>query len=214
MDFAKLRRKMVEKQIAGRGIQDARILDAFGRVPRHRFVPEGLRQYAYEDKPLPIGDNQTISQPYIVAAMVDALKLAGKERVLEIGTGSGFMTAVLAELCGKVYSMERVHKHAIQARERLESLGYTNVAIRVGDGTHGWRTEAPYDAIIVSAAGPTVPPPLVEQLTSQGKMILPLGSDREQRLTLVQRVENGGTGEQDLGGCRFVRLIGEHGWKS
>ncbi|MBI2061251.1 MAG: protein-L-isoaspartate(D-aspartate) O-methyltransferase [Nitrospirae bacterium] len=212
-DYPRLRKQMIDKQLVGRGIRDPRVLAAFMRVQRHRFVPEGLQMDAYDDKPLPIGEGQTISQPFIVAAMVEALQLAGKEKVLEIGTGSGYMTAILAELCEKVFSIERIHDHAIRARKRLEELGYTNIAIRAGDGTHGWRTEGPFDAIIVSASSPVVPPPLVEQINRGGKMILPLGDDHEQRLTLVQRIEDGGTGQEDLGGCRFVRLIGEHGWK-
>lgn len=206
---------MVDEQLRARGIRDARVLQAFTEIPRHIFVPAGLEARAYADMPLPIGDGQTISQPFIVAAMVESLKLEGDERVLEIGTGSGYMTAILARLCNRVYSVERLQKHVQDARYRLEQvLSLSNVILRAGDGSNGWPSEAPFGAILVSAASPIVPPPLVEQLGRGGRLILPLGNEKEQRLTMVQRVENGSTGHEDLGGCRFVKLIGEHGWKT
>jgi len=180
-------------------------------VPRHLFVEEALRDRAYLDKALPIGEKQTISQPYMVAAMSEALELAGRERVLEIGTGCGYQTAVLAELAESVFSVERIASFVPPARRRLESLGYYNVLIRVGDGTIGWTEHAPYDAILVTAAAPQVPRPLLDQLKVGGRLVVPMGAEESQTLVRIRKDEEG-LREEALGECRFVKLIGRHGW--
>jgi len=206
---------MVDSQIRSRGVADIRVLKAMEKIPRHLFIDEGLIDQAYNDNPLPIGERQTISQPYMVAVMTEALKLQGSEKVLELGTGSGYQTAVLAELAERVFSIERISSLASKARKMLESLGYFNVVIRVGDGTYGWREEAPFDGILVSAGSPDIPRPLVEQLTVGGRLVIPVGGRYTQTLYRVTRlsdnVEN--MKKEDLGGCRFVNLIGEHGWR-
>lgn len=206
---------MVDSQIRSRGVTDERVLKAMGKIPRHLFVDEGLVEQAYNDNPLPIGERQTISQPYIVALMTDALELNGSEKVLELGTGSGYQTAVLAELAERVFSIERIASLATKARRVLESLGYFNVVIRVGDGTYGWREEAPFDGILVSAGSPDIPQPLVEQLSIGGRLVIPVGGRYTQTLYRVTRVSESveDVQKEDLGGCRFVNLIGEHGWK-
>jgi protein-L-isoaspartate(D-aspartate) O-methyltransferase len=205
--FQAQRGQMVRTQLAERGIRDPRVLEAMGSVPRHEFVLEEFRDRAYEDYPLPIGEGQTISQPYIVAAMLEHLALRESDRALEVGTGSGYVTALLSMLCAQVFSVERCAPLANSARAALLRLGYNNVAIHVGDGTLGWSEFAPFDAILVSAATPEVPPALVEQLREGGRMILPVGPAWSQELQLLSKV--GGRVEvRMLEGCRFVPLVG------
>jgi protein-L-isoaspartate(D-aspartate) O-methyltransferase len=198
---------MVRAQLAGRGIRDARVLAAMGMLPRHEFVPEPLRRDAYEDHPLPIGEGQTISQPYIVAAMLELLTLQPTDRVLEVGTGSGYVTALLAVHCGHVFSVERHASLAASAGATLARLGYRNVTIKVGDGSEGWSEHEPFDAILVSAATAEVPLALLAQLKEGGRMIIPVGSPTSQVLQLIRKV--GGHSEvRVLEGCRFVPLVG------
>lgn len=211
-DYELARRRMVEDQLVARGIRDREVLRAMGRVPRHRFVEEALRARAYGDHPLPIGHGQTISQPYMVALMTEALGLTGDERVLEIGTGSGYQTAVLAEIAERVLSIERVAPLARRARALLEELGYHGVAVRHGDGTLGWPEHAPYDAVIVTAGAPRAPRRLIEQLVEGGRLVVPVGDRSVQRLLRVTRAGEG-TLEEDLGGCVFVPLRGSDGWE-
>lgn len=213
--FKKPRLRMVETQIKARGISDPRVLKAMETIPRHLFVDEGLIEQAYYDSPLPIGEHQTISQPYIVALMTQALELKGRERVLEIGTGSGYQTAVLAYLADRVFSIERIASLAADARKILDALNFYNVAIRVGDGSYGWREEAPFDGIIVTAAAPDVPRYLLDQLAVGGKMVVPVGGRDVQTLYRFTRSPENPQEiiKEDLGGCRFVSLIGESGWK-
>ena len=205
---------MVEAQSKARGISDVRVLKAMETVPRHLFVDEGLIEQAYYDSPLPIGEHQTISQPYIVALMTQALALTGRERVLEIGTGSGYQTAVLACLADRVFSVERIASLATNARRILDSLNLYNVAIRVGDGSYGWKEEAPFDAIITTAAVPEIPRYLLSQLAVGGRMVVPSGDRDVQTLYKLTRSEENPEEiiREDLGGCRFVSLIGESGW--
>jgi len=210
---ARERERMVDEQLARRGITDARVLDVMRRIPRHRFVEEGLTHGAYEDHPLPIGEGQTISQPYIVALMTSLLELTGQEKVLEVGTGSGYQTAVLGALTRRVCSIERLPRLAERARATLEALGVQNVWIRVGNGALGWPDEAPFDRILVAAGGPSVPPPLVEQLAEGGRMVLPVGSPEDQVLTVVERV-GGQTQTRQAGECKFVKLVGKYAWES
>ena len=212
--YVKQRKRMVESQIRARGIRDPRVLAAMETVPRHLFVNEALRDQAYNDSPLPIDGGQTISQPYIVALMTEAMELTGKDKVLEIGTGSGYQTAILAELAEHVFSIDRVALLASAARKLFESLNYYNVAIRVGDGTYGWREEAPFDAIIVTAGAPNIPKTFVEQLSIGGRLVIPVGSRHSQSLTKITRLSEDANNikKEDLGGCRFVDLIGEYGW--
>jgi protein-L-isoaspartate(D-aspartate) O-methyltransferase len=212
-DFALARRKMVQEQLVARGIKDRRVLDAMRKVPRHLFMEEGLWHQAYGDFPLPIGEGQTISQPYIVALMTEALHLKGDEKVLEIGTGSGYQAAVLAELTHQVFSIERISTMASKARKILDGLGYANVLIRVSDGTHGWGEEAPFAGIIVTAGAPQIPQTLAEQLEVGGRLVIPVGDEYSQTLLKVVKKERGYK-EEDLGGVRFVKLIGDHGWKA
>lgn len=206
------RREMVAAQIAARGIRDERVLKAMETVPRHLFVEEGLYAQAYSDFPLPIGWKQTISQPFMVALMTEAMGLTGDELVLEIGTGSGYQTAVLAMLARKVCSIERISSLAASARRVLDELHCSNVLIKVGDGTLGWPDQAPFDAIIVTAATPEMPHTLVRQLREGGRMVIPVGGETMQELTRVTRTEAGFITEP-LGGCRFVKLVGKHGFK-
>jgi protein-L-isoaspartate(D-aspartate) O-methyltransferase len=198
---------MVRVQLAARGIHDRRVLDAMLDVPRHEFVPEALRDRAYEDHPLPIGAGQTISQPYIVAVMLEYLALQPTDRVLEIGTGSGYLTALLSRMCAEVYSVERHAELAAVAEATLARLGYSNVKIRVGDGSQGWREYAPFDVIVVSAATPEIPPALFGQLREEGRMIVPVGPPASQQLQLIRKV-NGQPEVQVMEGCRFVPLVG------
>ncbi len=209
--FATLRMNMVTTQLRGRGIQDERVLTAMENVPRHLFVTDEYRDSAYDDHPLPIGAGQTISQPYIVAFMLEVLSLDDSARVLEIGTGSGYQTALLAELARQVYSVERIDSLAHGAAEILQRLGYTNVSVIVGDGGLGWVEHAPFDAIVVSAATPTIPQPLLEQLREGGRMVIPVGPADAQELKLVRKQE-GHAVVTNLEGCRFVPLTGEHGY--
>jgi len=210
-DFSKARLKMVEDQIIARGIQDLRVIAAVKKVPRHLFVEEALQSQAYSDHPLPIGEKQTISQPYMVALMTEALLLTGRDKVLEIGAGSGYQTCVLAEIALKVFSIERIRSLAIQVRKLVYELGYLNVEIKFSDGTLGWMDESPFDAIMVTAGSPGIPQPLVDQLAVGGRLVIPVGDPTDQELIRVTRTE-GGIKKEDLGGCRFVRLIGQHGW--
>ena len=213
--YKKQRARMVEGQIKVRGVTDTRVLKAMETVPRHLFVDEGLIDQAYNDNPLPIGERQTISQPYIVALMTQALELKGKERVLEIGTGSGYQAAILAQLADRVFSIERIATLASRARKILDQLNCYNVAIRVGDGSYGWKEEAPFDAIITTAAAPAVPRYLIEQLIVGGRLIVPVGGRDVQTLYKLTRLSENTNDikKEDLGGCRFVSLIGESGWK-
>jgi len=212
--YVRQRRRMVETQIRARGVRDERVLAAMEKIPRHLFVEEALVDQAYNDNPLPIGEGQTISQPYIVALMTEALALTGKEKVLEIGTGSGYQTAILAELCACVFTIERIAVLAAAARRVLDGLNYYNVALRVGDGTYGWREEAPFDGIIVTAGAPRVPRVLVEQLSVGGRMVIPVGGRFTQDLLRVTRLSEDpeDVKKESLCGCRFVDLIGDHGW--
>jgi protein-L-isoaspartate(D-aspartate) O-methyltransferase len=214
MAFEREREDMVARQLAARGISDPRVLDAMGAVPRHRFVPPDLIPQAYDDRPLPIGDGQTISQPYMVALMSEALALCGDApRVLEIGTGSGYQTAVLAAMGAQVISLERLPALALRARGLLAELGFADrVRVLEGDGTLGWSAEAPYDGIIVTAGAPQIPRPLVEQLAPGGSLVLPIGEADLQTLVRLRRGEQGLI-EHYLGECRFVKLHGAYGWE-
>ncbi len=202
---------MVEVQLRKRGITDERVLAAMGRVPRHLFVEEALRDQAYGDRPLPIGAGQTISQPYMVAIMCQLLALIGTEKVLEVGTGSGYQAAVLAELARKVYTVERIAFLAARARQTLESLNYTNILVKVGDGTVGWSEEGPFDRVIVAAAAPEVPGPLFQQLTEGGRAVVPVGDAHGQTLYVIEKINGQMRVSTDVG-CVFVRLIGKYGW--
>ncbi len=212
IDFDKLKAAMVTEQLIPRNISNRVVLEAFRKVPRHEFVSEELRQSAYNDYPLPIGENQTISQPYMVALMTECLKLKGGERVLEVGTGSGYQAAILGEIVGEVYSVERFKGLTDKASEVLSSLGYKNIHIKVGDGTLGWSEFAPYDGIVVTAGAPTIPESLVKQLKDGGSLVIPV--DRGgfgQTLTLVERIGRT-TRTSDICACTFVPLIGKEGW--
>ena len=194
------------------GINDPRVLEAMRRVPRHFFVPEALQSRAYGDHALPISANQTISQPFIVAKMTELLELDANSRVLEIGAGSGYQTAVLSQIAAQVYSIERIGELAREAQARIRELGIYNATVKCFDGTLGWAANAPYDAILVAAGGPTVPEPLIAQLKPGGRLVVPVGESREsQRLIRVIKTEHGRQ-EEDHGGCAFVPLIGQHGW--
>jgi protein-L-isoaspartate(D-aspartate) O-methyltransferase len=211
MNFHKARQRMVDTQVAGRGIRDERVLEAMEKVPRHRFVDEALQSQAYQDHPLPIAEKQTISQPYIVALMTSALRLQPSEKVLEIGTGSGYQTAILAELAERVFSVERIPGLLYRARKTLQELGYRNVVLKVADGTLGWADEAPFDAILVTAGAPSVPQTLLDQLALYGRLVIPIGDRFSQDLSLVEMLPDG-IRKTSLGGCRFVDLIGKWGW--
>lgn len=194
-------------------IQDARVLDVMNRLPRHLFVAEAIKHQAYKDNALPIASNQTISQPFIVARMTELLELTPNSRVLEIGAGSGYQTAVLASIAGKIFAIERIPNLAAEAQERLQKLGFHNVTLRCADGTNGWEVYAPYDGILVAAGGPDVPQPLLKQLKMGGRLVIPIGQDpKTQNLIRVTRGA-GGFQTEDFGPCSFVPLIGEHGWK-
>jgi protein-L-isoaspartate(D-aspartate) O-methyltransferase len=213
MDYEILRKRMVEEQLIPRGIKDQKVLNAFYRIERHKFIPEDLRNSAYADFPVPIGEGQTISQPYIVALMTEYLGLTGKEKVLEIGTGSGYQTAILAELAREVYSIERFEVLAGRGQAILNELGYKNIKVKAGDGTLGWEEAAPFDRIIITAASPKIPLPLIEQLADNGKLILPLGESFSQVLTLLEKKE-GKLKSVDVCGCVFVPLVGKYGWQN
>lgn len=210
--FLRSRQRMVETQLIPRGIYDRRVIEAMLEVPRHLFVEEALEEQAYSDFPLPIGEGQTISQPYMVALMTQALELKGDEKVLEIGTGSGYQTAILSKLCERVFSIERVSLLASKARRLLDEINSCNVVIRIADGSMGWPENAPFDAIIVSAASPSIPQPLIEQLSTGGRLVIPVGSLASQELIKVVKREGGSFSKENLGGCRFVRLIGKYAW--
>lgn len=209
-----LRREvMVRDQLMGRGISDSAVLAAMRQVPREEFVDPGMRELAYEDHPLPIAKGQTISQPFIVAYMTEALELTGSDRVLEVGTGSGYAAAVLSRIVDRVYSVERLEELAEDARRRLERLGYGNVVVLVGDGSLGWPEHAPYDAIVVTAGAPRVPTPLLRQLTGGGRLVIPVGpSSLLQNLVRVRRVGDDEVRYEELCGVRFVPLVGAEGW--
>jgi len=212
-ELAASRERMLSDDLVGRGIRDAAVLRAMREVPREKFLPPGMEQYAYEDSPLPIAEGQTISQPYIVAYMVEALELRGRERVLEIGTGSGYAAAVLSLCAAEVYTVERIPLLAETARERMKSLGFRNVTVHLGDGTMGWPDHAPYDAIVVTAGAPDVPVELTEQLAPGGRLVIPVGATPYlQELVRVRRPAEGELRRENLCAVRFVPLIGEQGW--
>ncbi len=209
--YAGQRRKMVEEQLVERGINDLRLLEVVSRVPRHLFVQESLQHRAYGDTPLPIGENQTISQPYIVGAMTEALDLKGEERVLEIGTGSGYQTAIIAELCRQVFTIERLNNLSRKAQNVLESLNYMSIVFKMFDGTYGWPDQAPFDAILITASAPEIPGSLVKQLGDGGRLVAPIGEADKQKLVVLTK--NGDrVSRRDLGDCKFVPLIGKYGW--
>jgi protein-L-isoaspartate(D-aspartate) O-methyltransferase len=210
-DLAQRREDMVERQLRRRGIRDERVLAAMLSVPRHEFVPEELAAEAYSDRPLPIGHGQTISQPFMVAAMAEALQLSGGERVLEVGAGSGYQAALLSLLACEVHAVEIHEELAFASRERLRRLGYGNVRVHFGDGTLGWPDEAPFEAIAVTAAAPDIPPPLAAQLAEGGRLVLPVGSAEEQRLLRVDKRASA-LFTRPLYHCRFVPLVGKYGW--
>lgn len=212
IDYAHARKRMVASQLAARGIKDPAILEVMGEVPRHLFVPESLRPKAYDDAPLSIGCGQTISQPYMVALMTEILHLHPDDRVLEIGTGSGYQAAVLAALSRSVVTLERQADLAEYARANLKRMGVQNVRVLHADGTDGYWQGAPYDAIIVTAGGPRVPTPLVEQLALDGRLVCPVGDREAQHLVCVRRTAEGVVEEEGIS-CRFVPLVGKHGWK-
>ena len=211
VSFEKLREAMVEHQLRHRGIRDHRVLQVMLDVPRHEFVPPEYMDEAYEDHPLPIGESQTISQPYMVAIMSEALELTGSERVLEVGTGSGYQAAVLAKLANTVYTIEKNAHLARSAGERLARLGFTNVIALIGDGTLGYAETAPYDAILVTAGAPIIPQPLIDQLAEGGRLVIPVGELHSQELVQVKKIE-GRSVQHTVNYCRFVPLIGRHGW--
>jgi protein-L-isoaspartate(D-aspartate) O-methyltransferase len=212
-DYRLARERMVNNQIASRGVRDKGVLSAMRKVQRHLFVEEALIAEAYNDHPLPIGHKQTISQPYIVALMTEALELTSKEKTLELGTGSGYQTAILAELSERVYTIERIRPLMEQARTLLlNKLGYTNILFKSYDGTLGWEEYAPFDAIMITAGAPKIPEPLLNQLNDDGRMIIPIGDRFSQELIKVTKIKDDYR-EINLGGCRFVDLIGAHGWK-
>ncbi len=210
--FIEKRERMVKDQLIRRGINDKRVLEAMRKVPRHLFVPQDVINEAYNDYPLPIGHGQTISQPYMVALMTEALELKGDEKTLEIGTGSGYQTAILAELCKEVYTIERIISLLDKAKKVLKKLGYKNIFFKAGDGTLGWPENRPYDAIIVTAGAPKIPQPLLDQLADKGRLVIPVGDRFSQELVKITKIKDDIVRE-NLGGCRFVDLIGIHGWK-
>ena len=211
--YTQARERMVQEQLVSRGISDPRVLAAMGRVPRHLFVDESLRDRAYDDHPLPIGEGQTISQPYMVALMAETLQLTSSECVLEVGTGSGYLTAVLAELCARVLSVELSEYLAGRARMTLQELGCHNVTVYLGDGTLGWNAAAPFDAIVVGAAAPCLPRPLLSQLRLGGRLVVPMGEEDLQTLVRVWKAPTG-IREEYFGECRFVKLHGAYGWEN
>jgi len=211
--FRELRRRMVEEQLRARGVRDPKVLHAFLRVPRHLFVDEAMWDRAYGDYPLPIGEGQTISQPYTVAFMTQALRLQGDEKVLEVGSGSGYQTAILLEIVRQVFAVERISSIAKKSQKLLESLGYTNFVLRVGDGSRGWPEYAPFDAVLVAAAAPAVPNSLKKQLETGGRIVIPIGDRYVQTMIRVTKISEDEFKEEDLGGFRFVSLVGAEGWE-
>lgn len=212
-NFSIARRRMVEEQIMARGVRDPRVIDAMLRVPRHKFVEEALESQAYQDGPLPIGERQTISQPYMVAVMSEALALQGSEKVLEVGTGSGYQAAVLALLADRVFTLERIPALARRARKALDACGYNKVNIRLTDGTLGWPEMAPFDAIMVTAGAPEVPRGYLDQLAVGGRLVIPVGDRLSQVLIRITRTAEDAYQEERLLGCRFVPLVGSNGWR-
>ncbi len=212
INYEQERLRMVEEQIVSRDVKDERVLAAMRKVPRHEFLPEAIRGMAYADNAIPLGEGQTISQPFMVALMSELLELTGAERVLEIGTGSGYQAAVLAELCEKVYTVERIKLLADRARATLDRLGYRSVAIKVYDGTYGWKEMAPFDAIMVTAGSPDVPAPLLDQLKDGGRMVIPVGDRYGQTLLKIVKTPEGAITQRSIP-CVFVPLIGNHGWR-
>jgi protein-L-isoaspartate(D-aspartate) O-methyltransferase len=212
-NFEYLRERMVREQLLGRDIKDIRVIDAFRRVPRHRFVDPNMYQDAYCDFPLSIGKGQTISQPYIVALMVQLLDLKSSNKVLEIGTGSGYETAILAELAGEIFSIERIEVLAHKAKRILEELGYKNIYIKTDDGTLGWQEFAPFDKIVVTASAEEIPEPLLGQLKEEGRLVMPVGPRFSQILMLLEKTRKGDVVGKDICGCTFVPLIGKYGWR-
>ena len=213
LDFERARARMVETQLVRRGVTDRRVLGAMRTVPREKFVKEGYEESAYDDSPLPIGEGQTISQPFVVAHMIDAARLEPGDRVLEVGAGCGYAAAVIAEIAAEVFTVERHAALGEAARRRLKTLGFDNVELRIGDGTKGWPEKAPFDAIIVAAGGPAAPAALKQQLEIGGRLIVPLGEKRtSQRLIRITRLAADRFEEEDLGAVMFVPLIGEQGW--
>jgi len=211
-DYHIARDRMVKNQLIRRGINDKRVLEVIGKVPRDHFVEDALVGEAYNDHPLPIGHKQTISQPYIVALMTEALKLQGDEKTLEIGTGSGYQTAILAELSRKVYTIERIRGLMVRARNILAQLGYNNILFKAFDGTLGWKEYQPFDAIVVTAGAPKIPQPFLDQLAEDGRLIIPVGNKSSQDLIKVTK-KKGDFIQKNLGGCRFVNLVGTYGWR-
>lgn len=212
MDFSIARRRMVEQQVKGKGVHDPLVLEAMLQVPRHLFVEEALQSQAYSDFPLPIGEKQTISQPFMVGYMTAALQLKGGEKVLEIGTGSGYQAAVLARIAGKVYTVERIASLARKARKVLDQIGANNVNIKLSDGTIGWEEVAPFEAIMVTAGGPIIPETYLQQLAPGGRLVIPVGDRGSQVLKRVTFRGPGMYPEESLLECRFVPLLGQHGW--
>jgi len=212
MKYKRQQEEMVKRQIVARGITDEKVITAMRNVPRHLFVSEALRDQAYGDFPLPIGEQQTISQPYIVAEMTQALQLSKEDRVLEVGTGSGYQAAIIAQIGYRVYTVERIHSLLLKARGLFDRLLYHNIITRYSDGTTGWADESPFDAIIITAGAPSIPQTLVNQLAVGGRMVIPVGDQYSQELIKLHR-EKDGIHKTSLGGCRFVKLIGEQGWR-
>jgi protein-L-isoaspartate(D-aspartate) O-methyltransferase len=210
--YDRKREEMVRSQIEARGIRDPLVLSAFREVPRHLFVSEALREQAYGDYPLPIGEQQTISQPYIVAEMTQALEISPSDRVLEIGTGSGYQAAILAQIVYRVYTIERKRSLYMHARSLFDKLNYHNIVTKYADGTKGWQEESPFDAIVVTAGAPEIPQVLINQLAEGGRLVVPVGNQHTQELIKICR-SKGKIRQTNLGGCRFVKLVGEHGWK-
>ncbi len=214
VNFDISRKRMVQEQVVNRGITNQRLIETLLKIPRHLFVQEAMAAQAYSDGPLPIGEKQTISQPYMVALMTAQLELSGNEHVLEIGTGSGYQTAILASLARRVYTIERIRPLAMQARKVLDALHLLNVNIKVGDGTLGWPEEAPFDAIIVTAGAPAVPETLAAQLAPGGRLVIPVGSEANQTLLRIRKLPDGTLTQETSVACRFVPLIGQQGWQS
>lgn len=212
--FEVARKRMVQEQIIARGITTPRVIETLLKIPRHLFVQEAMADQAYSDGALPIGEKQTISQPYMVALMTELLELKAQDHVLEIGTGSGYQTAVLASLCRRVWTIERIRPLAMQARKVLDALHLLNVNIKVGDGTLGWPEEAPFDAILVTAGAPAVPEALAEQLAPGGRLVIPVGNEASQTILRIRKEADGSLTSETGVGCRFVPLIGQQGWQT